>query len=79
MINSDQIHVAMTKTCGLVVTLACQSNTFYSKNKRKKKDLMADLRTNEYALLDFFSLEAEMLGRMLSTLMYGYVEFRHKK
>jgi hypothetical protein len=25
--SSDQIHVAMTKTCGLVVTLACQSNT----------------------------------------------------
>jgi len=34
MINSDQIHVAMTKTCGLVATLACQSNTFYQ-NKRK--------------------------------------------
>jgi hypothetical protein len=30
-IISDQIHVAMTKTCGLVATLACQSNTFYSK------------------------------------------------
>jgi hypothetical protein len=34
MINSDQIHVAMTKTCGLVVTLACQSNTFYSNQKK---------------------------------------------
>jgi hypothetical protein len=40
---------------------------------------MVDLRTNEYALLDFVSLEAEMLGRMLSALMYGYIEFRHKK
>ena len=28
MINSDRIHVAMTKTCGPVATLACQSNTF---------------------------------------------------
>ncbi len=33
MIFSDQIHVAMTKTSGLVVTLACQSNTFYQINK----------------------------------------------
>jgi hypothetical protein len=36
MINSDQIHVAMTKTCGLVATLTCQSNTF-NKNKCNRK------------------------------------------
>jgi hypothetical protein len=36
MISSDQIQVAMTKMCGLVATLACQSNTFYSKYKEKK-------------------------------------------
>jgi len=28
MIFTDQIHVAMTKTCGLVATLVCQSNIF---------------------------------------------------
>jgi hypothetical protein len=38
MICSDQIHVAMTKTSGLVATLACQSNTFYSKCKRKRRN-----------------------------------------
>jgi hypothetical protein len=40
--NSDEIHVAMTKTCGLVATLACQSNTFYSKFKRKRKKRVDD-------------------------------------
>ena len=28
MINSDQIHVAMTKMSGRVATLDCQSNIF---------------------------------------------------
>jgi hypothetical protein len=35
MISSDQIHVAMTKTCGLVATLACQSNPFLLKLKKE--------------------------------------------
>ena len=34
MINSDRIHVAMTKTCGPVATLACQSNTFKQTKKQ---------------------------------------------
>ena len=36
MISSDQIHVAMTKTCGMVVTPTCQSNIFLLKTNMKK-------------------------------------------
>ena len=37
MINSDQIHVAMTKLCGLVATQACQSNIFHQCIYEKKE------------------------------------------
>ena len=36
MINSDQIHVAMTKMSGSVATLICQSNAFYLKEMNIK-------------------------------------------
>ena len=39
MINTDQIHVAMTKTCGLVETLACQSNTFIKKKGKETVEI----------------------------------------
>ena len=35
MINSDQIHVAMTRMRGRVVTLDCQSNIFIEKENEK--------------------------------------------
>ena len=37
MINSDQIHVAMTKLCGLVATQACQSNIIHQCTYEKKE------------------------------------------
>jgi hypothetical protein len=49
MISSDQIHVAMTKTSGLVATLACQSNTFFIQNQKeiKKKECVYSYSTDE--------------------------------
>ena len=37
MINTDRIHVAMTKTCRLVETSDCQSNNFNLKNQTEIK------------------------------------------
>ena len=39
MINSDQIHVAMTKMSGRVATLDCQSNIFIENEYESEKGL----------------------------------------
>jgi hypothetical protein len=85
MINSDQIHVAMTKTCGMVVTLACQSNTFY-----KKKTKTIELLRRFFYFLSFIfdkegynsfwylslALKMSVVTKFLSLLFY--INIRHR-
>ena len=59
MINSDQIHVAMTKLCGLVAILVCQSNNLFIQltMKKKRKNIVMSL-SSFFFVADIFSLDA---------------------
>jgi hypothetical protein len=70
MINSDQINVAMTKTCGLVVTLACQSNTFNKSKEKKITNWSYNYASIDYEILFVFAVSDNVFHQLVNYFLY---------